>query len=470
MKNKTLQGYTLQRLLGKGGMAEVWYAENNLGKPAAIKLMLPKFIGEEQVVKRFESEARAIVQLNHPNIRQVVDFGDFENRPFIIMEYLVGDDLGKLMQKGERFSDEALKKWWKQCVSALKHTHSKGVIHRDIKPSNIFVTKDGNVKILDFGIAKVRDEISMTQTGQGLGTVKYMSPEQINDPKRVGKETDYYSLGMTFAHIIKGSFPLNITKDDSAFAVQSKIVNGDLDLSGILDDWKETIQVAVSTDSENRKLISNNDIDRTIVEKINLRPNEKRAKNAITLIWIVLTLDILWFMSSYWQYHLLQTINDGSYVSDKTWDLSSTIDSIISALYLVVSVISGVTFIKWFRRSYFNLHLKVDGLLYSEGWAAGSWFVPILNLFRPYRIMKELYIKTKDLLINNNISYHQNINTSYLGWWWVLWNVEKWIVNWLPSFILKDETISELITSSIIYMISNSINVLLAIITILEFN
>ncbi|MCZ2101575.1 MAG: serine/threonine protein kinase, partial [Chitinophagales bacterium] len=162
LENMKLNGYTLKYLLGKGGMAEVWYAENNLGKPAAIKIMLSKFIGEEQVVKRFESEAKAIVQLNHPNIRQVVDYGDFENRPFIIMEYLEGEDLGKLMQKGERFSDEVLKKWWKQCVSALEHTHSKGIIHRDIKPSNLFLDKSGNIKILDFGIAKVRDEMSMT--------------------------------------------------------------------------------------------------------------------------------------------------------------------------------------------------------------------------------------------------------------------------------------------------------------------
>ncbi len=255
LENIKLNGYTLKYPLGKGGMAEVWYAENNLGKPAAIKIMLSKFIGEEQVVKRFESEAKAIVQLNHPNIRQVLDYGDFENRPFILMEYLEGEDLGKLMQKGERFSDEALRKWWGQCVSALEHTHSKGIIHRDIKPSNLFLDKSGNIKILDFGIAKVRDELSMTQTGQGLGTVMFMSPEQINDPKRVTFATDIYSLGITFAYLLKGTSPFNITKDDSSFAIQRKIVEGDLDFSGIYGDLKEVIRAATQTKYENRKLL-----------------------------------------------------------------------------------------------------------------------------------------------------------------------------------------------------------------------
>ncbi|MCZ2101571.1 MAG: serine/threonine protein kinase [Chitinophagales bacterium] len=256
MKNKTLNSYTLKHLLGKGGMAEVWYAENNIGRPAAIKIMLDRYIGQSAVIKRFEAEAKAMINLNHPNISQIYDFGDYDGRPFIVMEYLEGKDLNQLIQERHYFNDELLKSYWRQCVSALEYTHSRDIIHRDIKPSNIFVEKSGNIKILDFGIAKVWDELTMTSTGQNLGTAMYMSPEQVIDPKRVTKATDYYSLGMTFAHILKGSSLLNVTKDDSAYVVQHKIVKGDLDFSGIYGDWKDVICAATDTKHENRKLLT----------------------------------------------------------------------------------------------------------------------------------------------------------------------------------------------------------------------
>lgn len=271
MKGTILFNYTLKSLLGRGGMAEVWYAENNLGKPAAIKIMLPKFLGEFHVVTRFESEARAIVQLNHPNIRQVMDYGEYKGRPFIIMEYLEGKDLGQLLNSGHTFSDTELKRYWKQCVSALKHTHSKGIIHRDIKPSNIFLQKSGNVKILDFGIAKVKDEIYITRTGQRLGTILYMSPEQVKDPKRVTVATDIYSLGVTFAHLLKGKAPFVITDDDSGFNIQLKIVKGELDYSGIEKGWKNKLIKATTLIPHKRELSS------TFAPK-EIRPRKQKKK------------------------------------------------------------------------------------------------------------------------------------------------------------------------------------------------
>ena len=185
MEGKVINGYVLKRLLGMGGMAEVWYAENKIGKKAAVKLLLPQLCADEGIKARFFTEAQVMVELDHPNIRQVYDYGDIDGRPTIVMEYLDGMDLKAKMKRGQRFSDEQLILWWNQLVDALNYTHQKGVVHRDIKPSNIFIDQKGDVKLLDFGIAKVADTSTGTQTGSTLGTRIYMSPEQVKDPKRV---------------------------------------------------------------------------------------------------------------------------------------------------------------------------------------------------------------------------------------------------------------------------------------------
>ncbi|MDR0666202.1 MAG: DUF4328 domain-containing protein [Campylobacteraceae bacterium] len=129
-----------------------------------------------------------------------------------------------------------------------------------------------------------------------------------------------------------------------------------------------------------------------------LKPNEQRAKKAIILIWIVLILEIVSFISSYMQYDLLQTFANGGYISPEAADANDNREQIIGIFCLIAYIISAVTFIMWFRRAYYNLHQEADSLLYAEGWAAGSWFIPIINLYRPYKIMKELYVKTKELL------------------------------------------------------------------------
>jgi eukaryotic-like serine/threonine-protein kinase len=236
MQGKILYSYTLKHHIGTGGMAEVWYAENNLGKPAAIKIMLPKFVGEQQVVTRFENEAKAMVQLEHKNIRQVYDMGVYEQRPFIIMEYLEGQDLSQFIKQNQKPTESQLELWWQQCTDALNYTHQKNIIHRDIKPSNLFLTQSGEIKILDFGIAKVKQEISITGTGQGLGTLLYMSPQQILDPKRVTNDTDFYSLAVSFVHLMSGRSPYAET--ESQYKLQTQIVNRDVDMNGVSEKWR----------------------------------------------------------------------------------------------------------------------------------------------------------------------------------------------------------------------------------------
>lgn len=251
MQGKTISGYTLQQRLGVGGMAEVWLAENAIGKKAAVKLLLPKFCNDDAIVARFENEAKVMVQLDHPNIRQVYDYGNIEGRPCIVMEYLEGDDLKALMKSGKRFTNEELRKWWNQIADALNYTHAEGIVHRDIKPSNIFLDKKGNIKLLDFGIAKIKESISMTQTGSMMGTLMYMSPEQVRDSKHIGPESDAYSLAVSFVHLLSGKKPYD-SDTSSDYDIRKGIVEIPLDLSAVPTDWQGFLEPYLEKDPAKR--------------------------------------------------------------------------------------------------------------------------------------------------------------------------------------------------------------------------
>lgn len=256
MQGKIINGYTLQHQLGVGGMAEVWLAGNAIGKKAAVKMLLPKFCNDEAIVARFQNEAKVMVQLDHPNIRQVYDYGNIDDRPAIVMEYLEGDDLKALMKSGKRFTDAELCKWWNQIADALNYTHAKGIIHRDIKPSNIFLDKKGNIKLLDFGIAKIKESISMTQTGAMMGTLMYMSPEQVEDSKHIGPKSDIYSLAVTFVHLLTGKAPYDSTTS-SDYAIRKGIVELPLDLSTLPLEWKSFLALYLEKDPNKRPALRN---------------------------------------------------------------------------------------------------------------------------------------------------------------------------------------------------------------------
>ena len=251
MQGKTINGYTLQRLLGTGGMAEVWYAENRIHKPAAVKLLSLDFAHNASIIDRFQNEAEVMVKLNHPNIRQVYDYGDIDDRPAIVMEYLEGSDLKALIKQGHRFTDEELVKWWNQMVLALNYTHAVGVVHRDIKPSNIFIDSFANVRLLDFGIAKNNEGGTGTLTGSTLGTRIYMSPEQVKDPKRVDYRTDLYSLAVTFVHLLTGKAPYD-SSTTSDFEIQLSIVTKPLDLTELPEKWRAFLEPYLEKEPNDR--------------------------------------------------------------------------------------------------------------------------------------------------------------------------------------------------------------------------
>jgi hypothetical protein len=199
----------------------------------------------------------------------------------------------------------------------------------------------------------------------------------------------------------------------------------------------------------------------------NLRPNKQRAKIAILLIGIVMFLDIVSLISSYFQYNLLNDIAKGVNVSIATADTSELRESIIAVIYVIAFLISGITFIQWFRRAYFNLHLRVDNLKFGEGWAAGSWFTPIISIYRPFQIMKELYEKTNELLLSREGEEGSKTNYSNftLAIWWTLWLIDNYFGQIIFRASLNDKT-NQLNITSIMSMIESLIGVILGLITI----
>ncbi|MBR5081259.1 MAG: protein kinase [Bacteroidales bacterium] len=266
MQGQTINGYTLKHRLGEGGMAEVWYAENEIGKPAAVKVLNENLSRNTQIVERFHNEALVMVKLDHPNIRQVYGYGYIDNRHCIIMEYLDGDDLEALQKSGRQFTDEELRRWWNQTVDALNYTHALGIAHRDIKPSNLFLDKKGNIKLLDFGIAKVKESMSMTRTGMMMGTLMYMSPEQVKDPKRVGPPSDAYSLAVTFVHLLTGK-ALYDTTTSSEYDIQVSIVNKPVDLSKLNATWQKKLAPYLRKEADNRPPLQPFEEEKKIVPK-----------------------------------------------------------------------------------------------------------------------------------------------------------------------------------------------------------
>lgn len=195
-----------------------------------------------------------------------------------------------------------------------------------------------------------------------------------------------------------------------------------------------------------------------------IKPNGQRAKVAIILIWIMLVLEVISLISGYLQYNLLQIAVNGGEIPQKSADANDSREEIIALIYLIFFIISAVTFIQWFRRAYNNLHFRVKNLSYTEGWAAGSWFVPIISLFRPYQIMKELYLATIQLLKRNgnNIS----LNTNYLGIWWTLWIINNIIGQIVFRYSERANTIDEIVNSTTLSIVNNLIGIPLALVTI----
>ncbi|HEY9840708.1 MAG TPA: protein kinase [Candidatus Obscuribacterales bacterium] len=210
-----LNKYRILEEIGRGGMGVIYLAEDiRLGRQVAIKeLVLSRTIqGKEKddIISRFQREARTTSTLNHPNIVTIFDVGEDQNRHFIAMEYLPGKTLKDYLDEQHNFMLEEILDIFIQVASALDHAHSKGVIHRDIKPDNVKILQDNVVKIMDFGIAGLENRSSnLTQDGTILGTIAYISPEQLYNSKNVTVRADLFSYGVMMYEMFTHKLPFD---------------------------------------------------------------------------------------------------------------------------------------------------------------------------------------------------------------------------------------------------------------------
>lgn len=197
-----------------------------------------------------------------------------------------------------------------------------------------------------------------------------------------------------------------------------------------------------------------------------LKPNHYRSRAAISLIWVVMIIDILIIISLCIIYAIIRDGTNNGKFSEEFIITNSVIQIFLSVIYTILYIISGITFIQWFRRAYFNLHVKSSNLSWSEGWASGSWFVPILNLFVPYQIMTELYEETDSLLAKRSPYYSRRITTGLVNWWWALWILD--VVFGLVSTIgiLAGADIEDSIAISVIRIFRSILVIPLALLTV----
>lgn len=245
--------YTIEKSLGEGGMADVYLARNTLGKKFTIKILKSELFGKAVIRQRFLNEAKVMLSLDHPHIRQVIDFHEEKKLMAIIMEYLDGYDLDTSIEQYGAVTPKQAIDWFKQVLPAFSYTHEQDIVHRDVKPSNLFLSKNGSIKVLDFGIAKIIDNnLSLTGTTSKMGTPMYMSPEQIQTPKEVDYRTDIYSLGVTLYVLLTGQKPYDDTTD-SEYSIQTKIVNQPLpEVPNLSPKINQVIAKATAKDPKNR--------------------------------------------------------------------------------------------------------------------------------------------------------------------------------------------------------------------------
>jgi len=207
-RNNLIQGrYRLDHLLGRGGMAEVWCArDERLERPVAVKFLAAQFHNDPEFLVRFFSEAQLVARISHPNVTSILDFGEFEERPYLVMEYVNGGTVHELT--GLPLLPERAAEIVSQAAWGAGAAHVAGMVHRDIKPGNILLTENGDAKLADFGIASTNSGEQLTATGQAVGSPHYVSPEQASG-RACTPRSDVYSLGVVLYELLTGSPPFD---------------------------------------------------------------------------------------------------------------------------------------------------------------------------------------------------------------------------------------------------------------------
>jgi serine/threonine-protein kinase len=202
--------FHIEKELGSGAMGTVYFARfHNKDKviPVALKVVSLGLLGNESAMARFDRESAILKQLKHPHIVRLLATGRYRQTPFIAMEFVDGEPLDRVLSRRGRLGWEEVMAYGKQLCEALQHAHDKGIIHRDLKPSNLMITREGILKLTDFGIAKDTDVTALTGMNSTIGTAAYMSPEQCRGQRDLSAKSDLYSLGVVFYELITGRKP-----------------------------------------------------------------------------------------------------------------------------------------------------------------------------------------------------------------------------------------------------------------------
>ena len=209
--------YRIIKQIGRGGMADVYLAKDLIldGEEVAVKVLRTNYQTDPIAVARFQREARAMADLDHPHIVRITDIGEEDGQQYLAMEYVAGLDLKRYIKEHHPLSNEEAVRIMGQILLAMRLAHAKGIIHRDLKPQNILLTPDGTAKVTDFGIAVAFAETSLTQTNSMLGSVHYLSPEQARGSKAT-IQSDIYAMGIIFFEMLTGHIPYD---GDSAVTI-----------------------------------------------------------------------------------------------------------------------------------------------------------------------------------------------------------------------------------------------------------
>jgi serine/threonine-protein kinase len=216
MIGQHIGSYQIVELLGEGGMGTVYRAtDNNLGREVAIKVLHHHLSNNKVLLARFKNEALLSAKINHPNVATLYQLLEYQNRDYLIMEFIEGDNLEKALKKGERFSADKAIDLLIQLAHGLGSAHAKGIIHRDIKPGNIIINTQGYVKLMDFGIALVSDSSRLTKLNHVIGTNGYLAPELLQgENPSVG--SDLYAVGVLGHELLNGCLPSEVGKRPDA--------------------------------------------------------------------------------------------------------------------------------------------------------------------------------------------------------------------------------------------------------------
>ena len=315
-RGSQLRQYVIEDLIAQGGMGSVWRArDTRQNQLVAIKAVANDLIADPEFKIRIQDEARRHQRLQHPNIVPVPDVFDAEGETCIVMKLIEGSSLAKMLENrpNNRLDVEEATRIVKDVLLALDYAHRHGIVHRDVKPSNILVDRAGWVWLFDFGIAIAMGEQRRTRTGLTVGTLLYMSPEQITNPRSIDHRSDVYSVGCLFYEILTGRPPFVKNEDgvgDADFALQQAHVNKQpvnprRRIASIPAELDEIVVRALEKNPDNRIPCCGEFL--RLLDQVGKPPssgradvpvNDKWARIAIMAFLAVVLLLIIWYANS----------------------------------------------------------------------------------------------------------------------------------------------------------------------------